>query len=119
MKRTAPNETRQTIEWVRNIIKEFDPQLEGEGYDAAQILLSSLIVGPDVDKVSAFTSLDRAFVTQIAQRLVANRVWVEGGVHQNWTDPEDGGIELALDIAVAQGLVERVGEGFIEPKGNN
>lgn len=112
-------QSRQSIEWVRTILKEYDSELAGDAYNAAMVLLSSLIVGPDIDRVIAFTGLDSLFVKQVADRLVANGIWVEGGVHADWSDPEDGGIALALDIAVAQGKLERAGDGFIEPQGNN
>ena len=100
-----------TISEVRSALQEMDPELgtADEEFKVGVILLSSALedVGTDPLTVARFTGYDAEWVMLLATRLQANEIWKDGKVHADWDDPELGGIEFWIDVAVAQGFLER------------
>jgi hypothetical protein len=99
-----------TLRRVKNIIKKFEPDLlpDDPSYETYLILLSSVVVGPNIKKISKFARIPRSRVIDRARRLRSNGVWVGPKVHCEWMDEEAGGISFIADALVADGLVNRV-----------
>ena len=95
------------IERIRSQVRRWDANAGPEDAVAAEILLSSVVVGPDVGRIAELTGRDILLIKQIGNRLIKNGIWVEGGVLQNWADPEVGGVEFTLAVACALGFIER------------
>lgn len=102
------------LKFVRETLLELDPTLRGreeeEAYQAALILLSSLICGSDAGKLAAFTGLPLSFVTAIRQRMITAELWSETTACPDAWCTKDGGFMDTLfwaDVLVAQGLVMR------------
>jgi len=102
------------LRFVRETLLELDPTLldpgEEETYQAALILLSSLICGPDASDLAAFTGLPLSLVTTIRRRMITAELWSETTVCLDAWYREDGGFwdtHFWMDVFVAQGLVVR------------
>lgn len=97
---------------LRQVIKEvkaLDSNLkeEDETFKVAVIVMSSCIVGPNIQRLSKFTKYPRHYIAPLAKRLRKNGVWVKGKIRCEWFEEEAGGIAFWLDVGVAQGLIER------------
>lgn len=101
-----------TMEQIKEAVHELDPALTDESdetYRVAVLMLAASQIGTADDLALArFTNEHAEWVAQIGQRLRSSGVWTEdGGTACEWFEPESGGIAFWLDVAVAQGLVER------------
>jgi len=102
------------LKFVRETLMELDPTLgddaQDEEYQAALILLSSLICGPDARDLAAFTQLPLSLVIAIRQRMITAELWSETKVCLDDWYTKDGDFKDTLfwtDVLVAQGLVVR------------
>ena len=98
--------TRDDVE--REVLR-LDPNLDlsSSTFRSACILLGSLVVGPNADRVAKFLECPRDPVREVGRRLRENEVWDGGLVYGDWLDPEVGAIGFWLDVCVADGLVTR------------
>lgn len=100
-----------TLEQIKKEVKALDPDLEkGETFNIALILMSSCIVGPNIQRLSKFTRFPRSYIAKFSRRLRENRVWVKGKIQCEWFEKEAGGIAFWMDVMVAQGIVTRCKE---------
>jgi len=102
------------LRFVKETLMVLDPTLwddgQEEGYQAALILLSSLMCGPRAGDLAAFTRLPLSLVIAIRKRLITAELWSETTVClDHWFAP-DGGFKdnmFWMDVLVAEGLVVR------------
>lgn len=97
------------LQKAKEAIRKLDPELspDDHSYETYLILLASIIVGPNIKKISKFAYIPRAKVVERARRLRSNGVWVGPRVHCEWMDKESGGVAFIADSLVADGLVTR------------
>lgn len=93
-------------------VKRMDPALSEDSstFTVALILLASAVVGPNVVRISKLLGVPRSVVAHYSATLRRNRVWVRGKIRCNWHDEETGGAAFWIDVCVAEGLMERVGQ---------
>lgn len=77
------------------------------GGDAALVVVSAFVVGPNVKRISVFTGLPRETVAEYARLLRQNGIWRGGKILVEGEDGPDG-IETALMVGVALGHFETV-----------
>lgn len=81
------------------------------GRDAAMVLLASVYVGHNVDRIARFTGVRRDMVARCARRLVDNGVWRDGDIVCRWLDTKTDTDSFWADVAVAEGKwCRRIGE---------
>jgi len=105
-------------EEIREMVHELDPKLDekDDSFLSAMVLLSALEVGTDTDKIADFLSVPREDIVDRVMRLYDNGVFSDDAEHPDgvvrceWMKEETGGIAFWLDVAVAEGFVERVKE---------
>lgn len=72
------------LQFVKETLIELAPDLrgseEGEAYQAALILMSSLQCGPGAADFAAFTGLPPSLVAEVRKRMIAAELWSETGV---------------------------------------
>lgn len=72
------------------------------------ILLASIVVGPNIKRISKLTRIPRAEISWRANNLRKNRIWVGGKIHSDYFEKKGlGTINLLLDANVSQGYLER------------
>lgn len=98
-----------TLEQIKKEVHKLDPKCEvnSHAYKAAVCLLASLQVGPNAKKVAEFTGYHLTTVRDFAGNLRDSGVWKKGKIHCEWFDKKSGSTAFWLDVAVAQGLVQR------------
>lgn len=98
-----------TLPVITKEVHRLDPQLKEseDSFKTAVLMLSALSVGTEVDALVKFTRLPESFVAERVGRLKAGGVFKGDEIHVDWFDEENGGIAFWMDVAVAQGLVER------------
>jgi hypothetical protein len=102
-----------TAESLQARITAMDPavSVQSPGYEAALILLASVHVGQNVDRLARFTGLRRDVVARCARRLVDNGVWQDGNIVCRWLDTPEDTDSFWADAAVAEGrLCRRMGD---------
>lgn len=99
------------IETIIEEVKRLDPKLkqDDEGFLIATILLSGLVVGANSEAISKFLGISLDKVEKYEKNLVKNKIWVKGKTQCEWFD-KDGTIALWMDVAVAQGYMEKRSE---------
>lgn len=95
------------LEEIKQEVSRMDPNLNGEGFQAAVVLLSGLQVGADAKKVAKFTGYAPDLVEAFSLRLHRSGVWTNGKTACEWFDKDNGGIAFWMDVCVAQGLMQR------------
>ena len=99
-----------TLSEIKKEVRHLDKNVKDgtEHSITAVILLSSLIVGTNVNQLANFTKYDRAEIVKREKNLRKNKVWVGEKIHVNWFNRRDGGIAFWCDVAVAEGMLKRV-----------
>jgi hypothetical protein len=123
----TPRDTPMTDAEIRRLIEAEIAQREptvrrsDPSYWAYSLCLGSIAVGPDANRIAQIMDLPLEPLAPMVERLQKNGVWgADGRVHADWNDPKNGGVALALDVAVALGYLEKVGDhSFINPEKNN
>jgi hypothetical protein len=94
---------------VKQEIRRLDSEVKpGDlAWKVAAILLSSLAVGPNADRIARFASLPYRFVREVARRLRANGVWEGRLLCVDWFEEKSGGVAFWLDVNVGLGYMER------------
>lgn len=102
-------ENEITLPFIKKEVHRLDPALnESEDYfKTAVVMLSALKVGTDVDELVKFTRLPEPFIAERVGRLNASGIFDGDEIRANWFDEENGGIAFWMDVAVAEGLIER------------
>ncbi len=103
-----------TISLVRSQIKELEPKLDpkSDNFKTAVVVLSSLIVGPNIRGLVRFTGYGRKFIRIRARRLFESGIWQKDGkiyidwFHEKWELRST--VSFWLDVLVASGEVEKV-----------
>ena len=95
------------LQEIQHEVRRMDPKVSGESFKAAVVLLAALVVGPSAPQVSAFTGYPIGLCREFSARLRESGVWKDGKTHCEWFDDKCGGTAFWLDVAVAQGFVER------------
>jgi len=85
------------------------PEKESETFKASVVLLSSVLVGPNIKRISKFTGYPYSLVSEFSKRLRENGVWKGGEIYANWMET-NGGIDFLCDSCVAVGMLRRVVE---------
>lgn len=90
-------------------VQKMDPGLQpdDEAYKATVVLLSSLEVGPHIQRLKKFTGYPRELLMKFSHFLRKNGVWRGGRVYADWFDEKEGAAALIMDSLVAQGMMER------------
>lgn len=94
---------------VKQEIRRLDPDVKSNdpAWKVAAILLSSLAVGTNADRIARFASLPYRFVREVARRLRANGVWEGRLLCVDWFEDGGGGIAFWCDVNVGLGYMER------------
>jgi hypothetical protein len=89
-------------------VQRLDPKQKPEdsGFKTAVLLLSTLEVGPNVERLVKFTGYPKEFVRERVRRCRAGGIFRGGKIACEWFD-ENGGIALWCDVLVAEGMLER------------
>jgi hypothetical protein len=99
----------QTLQEIERILQ--DPFFSEDNFpvkDSVRILLASLQVGPNADRIARFLGLNRDTVVRPrVKRLRANGVFQGCEIVCEWDNKESGHMSLLLDALVAEGLVAR------------
>jgi len=97
-------------EKIRQEVKKLDPMLkeDDETFKIAEVLLSSLIVGPDVKKIGKFLDIKITPIRKWERRLRANKIWVGQEVHCDWFNKKSGSISFWMAVLCAQGFIKVV-----------
>ena len=77
-------------------------KMTGEDCLEAQVLLSSIVVGPNVKRIASFLSVPRDDVSYLSVILRRNGIWRGGKVAASEWFGKDGGIAFICDVAVAK-----------------
>lgn len=91
--------------------ESFVAAIEPDGWDldnpAEAVTLAAYVVGPSIKRIARFLGRPRHWVAEPARLLRDNGVWSAGRIV---VDGEDGPdvTELALQVSVADGMLERV-----------
>lgn len=99
-----------TLKRIKNEVKKIDPTIEddSEYFMTSVILLSSLSIGPNIDKLKKFTGYPKKEIQKISKEARRNKIWVGSKVDGNeWINGEHGGLSFILDTMVVRGLLER------------
>jgi hypothetical protein len=94
---------------VKTILREMDPNLkpDDDAYPAAAALVAAATVGTSADKIARRARIPRSKARAIAARCREAGLFAAGKIsHGGWFG-KDGGIAFWLDVAVAQGYMER------------
>lgn len=91
-------------------VSELEAEAKRLGYDGddlrpAVLLLSAATVGPN--EAAAFTRYPPRVTNPMMARLRSGKVFVRNHIRSDWMNPQTGGIEFALCVAVARGFVTR------------
>ena len=90
--------------------EKFAAAAEADGFDldnpAEAVTLAAYVVGPNVKRIASFLRRPRHWCAAPAQLLRENGIWRAGRIAIE--EPDDGpdGVELAVQAAVAAGLLE-------------
>jgi len=99
----------QTLQEIEKVAQ--DPFFSEDSFpvrDSVRILLASLHVGPNADKIARFLGLNRDTVVRPrVKRLRANGVFQDCEIVCEWDNKESGHMSLLLDALVAEGLIAR------------
>ena len=98
-----------TLKWVKSTVSKMDETMDinSHAFRTAVILLSSAVVGPNINKIAKFTGYSVGAVRQRARNLRANKVWVGSKVSAEWLDKKNGTVAFLCDCLVADGLLVR------------
>lgn len=92
-------------------IREIDPNASDEESSASAFLLASALLGPDPEAIAAALEMDAVMAGVYAERARRNHIWTADGVQSApWEHPETGGVSFAMDGAIVDGGIERVGD---------
>lgn len=99
---------KPTLTFIKQEVRRMDKDLtETESaFRTAVIMLAALSVGQNINKLAAFTKLPKEFVRERAAALRANGIWQNGKTNAEWFE-ENGGIAFWMDVACAEGLLQR------------
>lgn len=102
--------TTGTMDRIRGVVEAIDPGMapEDDAYRASVILVASINVGPNADKIAKLTGYPRSYVRAIGSRLRQNGIWAGDRVCADWLDPEEGWVAFMCDLNVALGVLNRV-----------
>ena len=97
------------LEEIKGEVKRLDPKLKvtDEAFFVATVLLAALQVGAERKKVAEFLGVTEKRIAKYAKNLEKSGVWKDGKTSCEWFDKECSGVAFWLDVAVAEGLVER------------
>jgi hypothetical protein len=104
---------RALLEEIKASVQRLDPVLDRKRpeFRLPVLLTAAAIVGPDIDRLVAFTHYSRTFVEAVSRRMRAYGRWADDKVHtDHWFDGDNVTAELWLDCLIAAGVVE-VGRG--------
>ena len=103
----TPHEKR-LCNW-KKVLKELDPNLssDSEAFKAGLILLAALDVGTSVGAIRGATELPLTTVRLACRNLRSSGVFKGGKIYCEWDDEKSGGIAFWMDVAVANGLIQR------------
>lgn len=95
------------METLQDVVEALEGIEEGMSEDAGALtLLSSVVVGPNADRIAGFTGLPRSTTRTIGSRLRQNNIWQGSKICCDWFG-EHGGIRFMCDVCCANGLLER------------
>lgn len=97
--------------FIREVSAEIDPTIpdDRDGFDAACVLWTGMVVGPYDQKIAEFLDLPLERVRAYANRLRGQGVWGANTIRVDWEDDETGGVlAFLMDLGVAEGDLFRV-----------
>ena len=98
-----------TLDEIKTEIKKLDPNLseDDDTFKTAVMMLSALFTGQDRQRLSDFTGLSPEFIEPREARLKENGIWVDGKIHADWFEGDNGVWSFWLDVNVAEGKMRR------------
>jgi hypothetical protein len=109
--RKAQEAIKKTLlEQIKIDVLRMDPTLDRKcrEFRLGVLLLAASWVGPDIDRLVAFTRLPRKFVEAVSGNMRACGLWADGIVHtEHWFEGDKADTdEFWLDCLVADGVME-------------
>lgn len=86
-------------------VDDLDPSIQ-----SAMILMASGNVGPNAKRIAKLLGYPRKVVAEKARIARKNKIWVGGKIIAEWLDDKRGGVAFIADVAVLDGILERVFE---------
>jgi hypothetical protein len=87
---------RSALEWEVGMLVD---GLDQGCYKPASILVAATLVGPSIGAIVKLTGYSELYVSEVAFRMWASRMWVEETVDYGaWGDDKTGEINFLLDI---------------------
>lgn len=98
-----------TLRKIKIELHKMDPALseDDDAFKAGVVLLSSLQVGPNVQKLARFTGYRISLIAKFGFNLRVSGVWRDDKIYASWFD-KNGGASFWMDIGVALGWLKRV-----------
>lgn len=91
-------------------VVRLDPKLDRDDpcFKTGVMLLASLLVGANADRVAKFCRYSRDFVRPRARRARKNGIWRYDAVDSDeWFEKNLGGVAFWMDVMVAEGEMKR------------
>lgn len=94
-----------SLKFIKSEVSRILEEDSGPTFEVGLMLMSSLVVGPSIKKVSKFTKLPRNKVAPVFRKFRDNRVFVGNRVAASEWFEEGGGIAFIADTMVGTGLL--------------
>jgi len=90
-------------------VQRLDPEikLDDPCFKTGVMLLASIQVGANADRLAKFCRYSRDFVRPRARRARKNGIWQYDAVSCDWFDEKSGGVAFWMDVMVAEGIMKR------------
>lgn len=101
---------KMNLSEIYKTVHELDEALgeEESAFKTAALLITLLQMPPDAQALSRFLKLPLNFVEERLDRLKTQGVLdADGKICTDWFDEESGGVAFWMDVAVAEGILER------------
>ena len=98
-----------TLAQIKREVRKMDRNVErdSEPFRAAVCLLAAIQVGASTKAIARFTRYPEPMVEKFSRNLRQSGVWKDDKTICEWFEPNGGGIAFWMDVAVAQGFMER------------
>jgi hypothetical protein len=98
-----------TVSDFEKEVRRLDPKIKSDDpcFKTGVVLLVSLMVGANADRVAKFCKYSRDFVRPRARRARKNGIWQYDTVSCDWFDKKSGGVAFWLDVMTAEGILKR------------
>lgn len=99
---------KQQLSLIKKELEKLEVESDDEKYYLpAEILLASLVCGPNADRIAELLNEPRSKVRPYAKTIRKNGIWDRDKVCCEWFNKEYGGVAFLMDVNVAAGFMNR------------